>query len=437
MGKPFQFESGIRLRFAFFSPPLSSHVAVHGALADALSRRGHECVLIHHPGVRPLIPTPNLRLVPLDAARCAWSPETVLRHARKPGLPFGVFRMVRDMAEMTRSLCDAAPLLLDGLGVDGIVCDQMESAGVLVAEHLGLPVVTVAAAAPINREPTVPLPVLDWAFEDSDKARKRNRAGERVADWLTARLDRTIADEAARLGCAPKARQSDCLSPLAEVCQFVSGFDFPRREAAPVFHYVGPIRAEPAVAGSGLPANRADRPFVFLSLGTMQGHRLPVFRKVAKACRALGAQLLAAHCGGLSEREAATVDTDWVVDRVSQEAAVARADVVVTHAGLNTVMDALQAGKPMLCLPLAFDQPGIAARVKRLGAGEVLSARASASRIETALAALLGDGRYRDRAASLRGAIASAGGAALAAAIVEEAARTRRPVMRLPQTVAA
>ncbi|WP_312798167.1 glycosyltransferase, partial [Tianweitania sp.] len=119
-----------------------------------------------------------------------------------------------------------------------------------------------------------------------------------------------------------------------------------------------------------MPKIARDRPFVFASLGTLQGHRFNLFQRIARACRTLDVQLMIAHCGGLTPTQAGRLDADWVVDRVDQKAALARADVVITHAGLNTVVDALSATVPMLCIPLAFDQPGMAARVRQAGVGE-------------------------------------------------------------------
>jgi zeaxanthin glucosyltransferase len=48
-----------------------------------------------------------------------------------------------------------------------------------------------------------------------------------------------------------------------------------------------------------MPQPDPGRPFVFASLGTLQGQRFGLFRRIAKACRRLDAQLLVAHCGGL------------------------------------------------------------------------------------------------------------------------------------------
>ena len=48
------------------------------------------------------------------------------------------------------------------------------------------------------------------------------------------------------------------------------------------------------------------------------------------------------------------------------------ASLVVTHAGMGTVMSALSHGVPLLCLPLGRDQFFNAAMVERLGAGRAL-----------------------------------------------------------------
>ena len=323
------------------------------------------------------------------------------------------------MAKITDSLCRTAPDLLRQHGIEAVVSDQLEPAGALVAEHLGLPYVTLAAAHPINREPMVPLPVLSWPYEDSRKAAERNRVGAWVADKLTARHDRVVAEWSSRWKLRPRRKVVDCLSPLADISQLVRGFDFPRRELPPTFHYVGPIRRQ-----SFERAARSDgdaRPLVFASLGTLQNRRLSLFRRIARACREIDVRLVVSHANGLSPREAASIDADEVVSWVNQEEVLARADAIITHGGLNTVLDALAAGVPLLCLPLAFEQPGIAARLQRSGAGRILSHRAASSQIAEALRELLDDPRFGAEASRLAAEIRQSGGAAEAAEIVQEA----------------
>jgi zeaxanthin glucosyltransferase len=117
----------------------------------------------------------------------------------------------------------------------------------------------------------------------------------------------------------------------------------------------------------------------------------------------------------------------WVTDFAPQQWALEKADAVVTHGGLNTVMDAIVARTPMLVMPIGFDQPGVAARVSYRGLGVQLSCRARAGKIQDRLAQLLDHPRQAmDRLAA---ELEHAGGTAKAADIVEAVVRTGQPVL--------
>jgi UDP:flavonoid glycosyltransferase YjiC (YdhE family) len=74
---------------------------------------------------------------------------------------------------------------------------------------------------------------------------------------------------------------------------------------------------------------------------------------------------------------------------------LAEAAVVVTHAGHGTVIKALAAGVPLVCLPQGRDQRDNAARVQRLGAGIRLGKRATPAAIAGAVGKVLDGGHYR------------------------------------------
>ena len=105
-----------------------------------------------------------------------------------------------------------------------------------------------------------------------------------------------------------------------------------------------------------------------------------------------------------------------------------RADAVISHAGLNTVMDAIAAHTPVLALPIAFDQPGVAARVCHAGIGLRASPRfASSATLGRQLARLLEEPGFKANSVALAHSVNSAGGAERAAGIVEAALRLKRP----------
>lgn len=411
--------------FAVIAPPYLSHLRAFEAIAWQLIQRGHRVTFIQQADVGPLLALPEAGFAPIGAdSHPPGTLAAVVRRAARPG-PFGIRRVIADMAGSTELFCREAPARLNDLQAEAVLADQMEPAGALVAEHLGLPFVSVACALPFNREPLMPLPVMPWRYQATSWGEQLNLHSSRVYDRLMRPHAQVIEHYCRAFGLASRSTLSECLSPRLQISQTVACFDFPRRQLPPNFHAVGPLR-RPLQADAELNlAIDPARPFVFASLGTLQGHRYALLRTIARACKPLGVQLLIAHCGGLNAAQAARLHQEgaqWVTDFAPQRAALARAAAVITHAGLNTALDALEAGVPMLALPIAFDQPGVAARIEHAGVGLRLYPRlASPARIGQALQRLLGEAGFRERTAQLGAEVRLAGGAARAADLIEAA----------------
>ena len=137
----------------------------------------------------------------------------------------------------------------------------------------------------------------------------------------------------------------------------------------------------------------------------------------------LNVQLVIAHAGGLTDADAAKLPGNPVVVRYAPQLDVlARARLTITHGGLNTVLDSLASGVPLVTIPLTYEQPAIARRVEWTGAGQSISVRAlDPSGLARTVQAVLERPKYRDAAQRLRTVIMAAGGVARAADIVETA----------------
>ncbi len=402
--------------FAVLAPPLSGHYLPLSHLASNLIARGHRVTFVHQEEARALVRAAGAEFAAIgDNAQSVASWTGAM--ARIQGL-LGLGPTIRRMDAFTTMFCREAPALLRKLGVDAILSDQLEPAGGLVAEHLGLPWVSIAVTVPMNREPGIPPPFVGWHYDRSKEGRKRNLGGWRVSDFMLRRFNAAIARNARWLDLPPRRRLEDCLSPSLQIAQLVPGLDFPRQELPQHFHFVGPFRAaEPEPFE--LPPDDG-RPTVFCTLGTLQGSRVAVFRRVARACERLGLRLVITHGGrgaeGLAERLAGD---PLVYDWVPQEAVVRQVDLVVCHGGANAVLDPLGAGVPLVVLPLAFEQAGMAARVEHSGAGRMLGSRSSSVRIGEAMQQVLKAPAFRERAAGLARQIADARGASRAADFIE------------------
>ena len=406
--------------FAFLCPPYVSHIRTFEALGEELVRRGHRATFLLNAGAAKLVSAPWTDVEEAPIRRGDPTAEKVLRNATQPGGIWGALRTIADNAALTDQLCAGGPGILRRIGADAIVGDQLEPAAGLIAAHLGLTHVSLACALPINPAPGVPLPFLDWPFDSSARGIRKAQGGERVAHLLMRRHYRVISRWAERFGIGPRRTMTDCLSAQAQIAQVSRSFDFPRPEPVP-FQGVGPIRRPGREeTDAPLPFTPDERrPLVFATMGTLQGGRLPVFRAIARACREAGAELVVAHGGLLDQHAAEAIGADHVFDFVPQRAILKRATLCISHAGLNTVLDCLAAGVPMIVRPIAFDQKGTTARIVARGIGERMAPLWNRRALSSQVTRLLTDSAYAKRLEPLSRDLRSAGGTARAADIVQ------------------
>ena len=206
--------------------------------------------------------------------------------------------------------------------------------------------------------------------------------------------------------------------------QLPAALEFKVDVAAPLLHYTGPFVDHARRPHVEFPWHRLDRrPLVYASLGTLQNGAEDIFRKIAQACVGLDLQLVISLGGGLDPASLGTLPGDPLVVRYApQLEIVKRAAAVITHAGLNTTLESLAEGVPLVCIPLGNDQPGVAARVAAQGAGVVISRRKlTAMRLRSAIEAVLSRPHYRAAACRLQDAIRRIDGLDEAANIIETA----------------
>lgn len=416
--------------FGVVAPAFYSHFQAFQALASELIARGHTVTFFQQADARRWLTDPRVGFHAVGAvSHPPGSLDLVLKRAACSNNPLRLRGVISDLCATTQMLCAELPGALSLRSVDALLCDQMEAAGGLVAQAFALPFVSVACALPVNREPQIPLAVMPFAYSSDERSRRIYDGSQQVYDWLMRPLRDVIRQACRQFAIEPRDGLHQCLSPFAQISQTTKGFDLPRLHLPPNFHAVGPLRT-PSQPVHGDWAIDPQRPLVFASLGTLQGARMQVFRRIARACRGLKAQLLIAHCAGLSLAQEAQLKRDgatWVTDFAPQQWVLERAAVVVTHGGLNTVMDAIKTSTPMLVMPIGFDQPGVAARVSYAGAGLTLSFRARAGKIQAVLAQLLD--YPHERLDRLAVELEQAGGTQRAADIVERVVRTGQPVL--------
>ncbi|MGD0553373.1 MAG: nucleotide disphospho-sugar-binding domain-containing protein [Streptosporangiaceae bacterium] len=110
----------------------------------------------------------------------------------------------------------------------------------------------------------------------------------------------------------------------------------------------------------------------------------------------------------------------WGAEFVPQTSVLPQVDLVITHGGNNTTTEALHFGKPMILLPLFWDQYDNAQRIAELGFGIRLDTYGFAdSELTEAIDRLLGDASLRDRLDKAGADIRSRDGLRQAADLIE------------------
>ena len=169
-----------------------------------------------------------------------------------------------------------------------------------------------------------------------------------------------------------------------------------------------------------------DRPFVYVSLGTVNNLHPEFFRTCIAAYRGSPYRIVMSVGEHLSVTDLGPIPANFIVrPQVPQLAVLERAAVFVNHAGMNSVQEGLVHGVPLIAVPQSPEQTTIARRLVRLEAGAMLTMRQMTSdRLLNLTEQVLTSDRYRHGAARLRDEIQAAGGYRRAAQEILAAVRT-------------
>jgi zeaxanthin glucosyltransferase len=142
------------------------------------------------------------------------------------------------------------------------------------------------------------------------------------------------------------------------------------------------------------------RPIVYVSFGSFLSARTDVLRTVVDGLREQSIRV--ALASGTSDPTDLDAPVEWLVrPYLPQVAILDRASVAVTHAGNNSVTEALTAGVPLVAMPFSTDQFAGAAAIESVGAGVALDPNAVVARMIGDAVTRAGDLRIRGVAASL------------------------------------
>jgi zeaxanthin glucosyltransferase len=411
-------------RIGAFCFPGTGHISPMTALARRLQQRGHEVVIFGISDTEAQVKAAGVEFSLIGGKD--YPAGTLQKLDQRLGELKGLatFRFTVERVKNTaRMVLRDGPAAVRRAQVEAVLVDEADMGGT-VAEYLGLPYVSIAFFPPLVQDDRIPPFCFGWSGGQGWSSRLRNRLGFRLLSRVAAPIFAEVNKQRKEWGLKPLKRSTDALSSLAQVAQLPAALEFEMGNRTPLLHYTGPFVDAWQRPRVDFAWERLDgRPLVYASLGTMQNGSEDIFRIIADACAGLDVQLVISLGGGLDPERLGRMSGDPVVVKYApQLEIVKRAAAVITHAGLNTTLESLAEGVPLVCIPLGNDQPGVAARVAARGAGVVVPRRKlSSKRLRSAVRAVLQDEKYGRAAREMRAAMLRVDGLQRAADIIEDA----------------
>ena len=390
-------------RIVFFCIPAQGHTNPTLGVVRELVTRGHEVLYYSYNMLREKIEAAGATFVACDEF-----------DAEQHLTPQEGARIGSDLALSTRVLVDTTLALdemvcaeMERLRPDCIVADSMAVWGKAVALKLGIPFVSSTTTFAFNQHSAKvmkqgPKELLSMVFSMGKVSKQLKRLQDRSYPVKNI-LDIVSNDDQTDTIVYTSPQFQPCSETFSEKYAFVG----------------------PSIRPAQSAIRKTREKLIYISMGTVNNDMLPLYRNCVDALKdtgyqailSVGNQVDISQFGKLPEGIA-------VYPSVDQIAVLEKADMFLTHCGMNSASEGLYFGVPLVMLPKTTEQGGVAARVEQLGAGIILK-KTSPAAIREAIQTVLTDSQYRENAAKIAESFRSCPGAKGAADKIERCCKTR------------
>ncbi len=391
-------------KYIFLNIPAHGHVNPTLAVARELVDRGEEVIYYLTEDFRPAVEATGATFRAYQSIVSNMQVPTNFTQNFANGLPF---RMVDESAEVL-------PQVLESIHAeqpDCILYDMMCLWGRIAAESLHMPAVLLRPSyAPGSGGPAS-------AFEGS--------TGRQMGE-LFQRLDGKLADLCRTYGVEPfEMRQlffgSEPLTLVFIPREFQSGGDtFDQR-----FVFVGPA-IQPRHYSGDFPLEKlSGKTILYISLGTVFNNQAEFYNQCFEAFGDKDWQIVLSTGKNVDAAQLQTVPENFlVVPSAPQLDVLQKTNVFVTHCGMNSTMESLYYGVPMVAVPQMPEQMTTAQRVQELGLGiELYKKNLSIETLRATVERVMDDPSFRERVKEMQQKVREAGGYKKAADTIQQYVR--------------
>jgi zeaxanthin glucosyltransferase len=391
------------------------------AVAQGLKSRGHRVTFFEKTKIEERVRHAGLEFVPIGTKT---DPKQEAPPAARPGIRSEISMLRFNLKRVTRDIMHylaETPSAISSAGVDALLINEVALTGPTVAQMLGLPYFLISTSVPHHFGWQATSWFTGRRYISSPVAWLQSALLEISALRMHGPIRRALDKYRREIGLGPIRDLPRAHACLAHITQLPECLDLPHRSLHGSFYYTGPWVSSTARPHVDFPWDRLDgRSIVYATFGTTRNAQEPVLRMISEACQDLDLQLVISLGNRFEPQKFSGLPGNPLIVKFAPQLDLLKiAQLVITHGGANTSLEALTEGKPMVVIPLAYDQPAVAARLERLHVAEVLPVmRLATSRIRSAVVRVLNDARYRNAAQTIRSKILSIHGEKRAADII-------------------
>ncbi len=380
-------------KIVFFCIPAHGHTNPTLGVVKELVSRGNEVYYYSYEPFREKIESVGAKFISCDDfdMEQKLSPKDSVRLGKE--LAFST----KILVDTTLALDDKVCAEMEKLKPDVIVADSMAIWGKAVAMKLGIPWVSSTTTFAFNKDSAK---IMKQSFGDLIKMifsiPKIGKEIKRLQDKgypVKSVLDIIQNDENTETVVYTSPEFQPCSESFSDK-----------------YAFVGPI-----VRQTEREIQKIAEKLIYISMGTVVNDMPNFYKSCIEAFGNSEYQVIMSVGNSVDIKQFENLPENIkVYSHTDQIAVLKKADMFISHCGMNSVSESLYFSVPLLMLPQTNEQKGVANRVLELGAGEMLKNTDAAS-IKKAAEKVLSNGEYKNNAEEISESFKRCGGAKAAA----------------------
>jgi len=309
-------------------------------------------------------------------------------------------RILKAHIEIAEIMLRDLPEMLKKDNIDALIVDHLQPQGSSLAEKLNIPFITICSILPLHDDPTgkVPASFAWWRVRNTWFNRSLNKLSHQLVKVLSRSYLKKVNQYRRKWRMLPIKNLDQSFSEIAQIGVIPHEIDFPRPKIENYYVVGPPISSRAEV---GFPWNELDgRPIIYASMGTIRNKTHKFYETIIEVFKRLPSLQLVLSKGawngdGFILKE--LPENIILVDFAPQLEVLQKARLCITHGGPGTILESIYHNVPVLAIPVADDQPAMAARVAYHKIGVNIPYRKlNAKRLQKAIEVVLNSSEIKD-----------------------------------------